>query len=297
MTDKKKTLIVISGPTAIGKTNFAIDIAGHFNSEIVSSDSRQLFKELTIGTAKPSAKQLAAVKHHFISSHSINTVMNAGLYEKECLIVLDELFKKHDVVIMTGGTGLYMDVIINGIDSLPPANQNIRVKLNDELKLYGLDYLATRLKEKDVQTFNRIDINNPVRVMRALEVFEITGKPYSSFLEQKKIVRSFNVKMYCLHDDREKLYQKINLRVDEMLAEGLEHEVKTLLSYRNHNALQTVGYKEFFEFFDGKYTIEQTIELIKKNTRNYAKRQLTWFRRYKDMKWITPTDFAAVIGG
>lgn len=292
---KKNILIVIAGPTAVGKTDFSIRLAKHFNTEIISADSRQVFKEMTIGTAKPSQQQLKEVKHHFINSHSITQTMNAGIYEKECLPVIDALFEKHNVVILTGGTGLYMDVIINGIDNLPPADAEVRKRLEEELANTSLELVAERLKNIDGLTFSKIDIKNPKRLLRALEVFEITGKPYSQFLEKKKPHRNFTPILFCLNKEREELYSQINLRVDKMIEDGLEQEVRSLIAFRNHNALQTVGYKEFFDFFDEKLSIEQTVELIKKNTRNYAKRQLTWFRRYEEMNWIEGDEFEKVI--
>ena len=221
--------------------------------------------------------------------------MNAGVYETECLPMIDLLFQKHEVVILTGGTGLYMDVIINGIDNLPPADADVRKKLEEELIADGLEFLSARLKNLDEITYNKIDIKNPKRVLRALEVFEITGKPYSDFLQKKNPNRNFTSVLFCLNTDRGKLYNQINFRVDGMIKEGLEEEVRALIPFRNHNGLQTVGYKELFEFFDGKNSREETIELIKKNTRNYAKRQLTWFRRYSTMNWITVDDFKKVI--
>lgn len=290
-----KYLVVIAGPTAVGKTAVAIEVASYFNSDIVSADSRQMFKEMSIGTAKPSPEQLSAVKHHFINSHNIIQPMNMGLYESEVISLLASLFEKNNYVVLAGGTGLYIDAVLYGVDDLPQADAALREERALQLKEKGVDYFAALLKTVDETTYHAIDIKNPRRVLRALEVFELTGKPYSTFLNKNKTKRNFIPLLFCLNKKREVLYSDIDKRVDVMISEGLEQEVKSLLPYRNHNALQTVGYKEFFDFFDGKQSYKETVALIKKNTRNYAKRQLTWFRRYENMRWIESNSSAAKV--
>ncbi len=289
----KKYLIVIAGPTAVGKTAVAIKVAKYFNTEIVSADSRQMFKEMSIGTAKPSAEELNSIKHHFINSHNISHPMNMGIYGSEVLPVIDSVFERNNFAVLTGGTGLYIDAVLYGIDDLPQANATLRAERSEELKEKGVEYFAAQLKVIDETTYKTIDIKNPRRVLRALEVFELTGKPYSSFLNKTNSERTFTPLLFCLDKKREVLYDDINKRVDCMIREGLEEEVKSLIPYRNHNALQTVGYKEFFDFFDGRQSREETIEIIKKNTRNYAKRQLTWFRRYENMNWVLSNELSA----
>jgi len=291
-----KYLIVIAGPTAVGKTAVAIEVANYFNTDIVSADSRQMFKEMNIGTAKPSFEQLRAVKHHFINSHHIIQPMNMGLYEIEALPLLASLFEKNNYLVLAGGTGLYIDAVLYGVDDLPQADAALREERVLQLKEKGIEYFASILKTVDETTYSAIDIKNPRRVLRALEVFELTGQPYSTFLNKNKTKRNFIPLLFCLDKKREVLYSDIDKRVDSMILEGLEEEVKSLIPYRQHNGLQTVGYKEFFDFFDGQQSYEETIALIKKNTRNYAKRQLTWFRRYEDMHWIeSNTSTAEVI--
>lgn len=291
----KKHLIVITGSTAVGKTGVAIEVAKYFKTEIVSVDSRQMFKEMSIGTAKPSVEQLNSVKHHFINSHSVMETVNVGTYEHEAIAIISKLFLKHNLVVLTGGTGLYIDAVLYGIDDLPQSDPSLRAERSRELKEKGIEYFSAQLKVLDQATYNTIDIKNPRRVLRALEVFELTGKPYSSFLNKNNAERSFTPLLFCLDKKREVLYRDINQRVDNMITEGLEEEVKLLIPYRNNNALQTVGYKEFFDFFEHRQSLEETIELIKKNTRNYAKRQLTWFRRYENMQWVESNDSAVEV--
>lgn len=283
----ENTLIIIGGPTASGKTSLAIEVAKYFNTEIVSADSRQLFREMNIGTAKPSQQQLAEVKHHFINSHSIHDEMNTGIYETQCIFLLENLFKKNKTIVMVGGTGLYINAVVNGIDNLPEANTEIRNQLQQQLKLNGIEPLQNKLKEIDISTYLKIDLQNPNRLMRALEVFMITGKPYSSFLKNKKTERNFDVKMFGIERSRERLYEVINKRVDDMIQNGLLKEAEQLYPFKNLNALQTVGYTELFDVIENKMTLEVALEKIKQHTRNYAKRQVTWFKKAESIKWVT----------
>lgn len=283
----ENTLIIIGGPTASGKTSLAIEVAKYFNTEIVSADSRQLFREMNIGTAKPSQQQLAEVKHHFINSHSIHDEMNTGIYETQCISLLENLFKKNKTIVMVGGTGLYINAVVNGIDNLPEANTEIRNQLQQQLKLNGIEPLQNKLKEIDISTYLKIDLQNPNRLMRALEVFMITGKPYSSFLKNKKTERNFDVKMFGIERSRERLYEVINKRVDDMIQNGLLKEAEQLYPFKNLNALQTVGYMELFDVIENKMTLEVAVEKIKQHTRNYAKRQVTWFKKAESIKWVT----------
>ncbi|GAA4921814.1 tRNA (adenosine(37)-N6)-dimethylallyltransferase MiaA [Mucilaginibacter defluvii] len=281
-----KTLIVVAGPTAVGKTAAAIQLARHYNTVVVSADSRQFFREMTIGTAKPDADELAAVKHYFINSHSVTNDFNVGDYEKQALQLLDELFKIHDVVILAGGSGLYIKAVCEGFDELPVADPSVREKLNQELAEHGINHLQEKLKTADPDYYNEVDLSNPQRVIRALEVFETTGKPFSSYRTTNINKRPFNIIKIVLDMPREQLYERINRRVDVMVEQGLVEEVRSLLPYRHLNALNTVGYSELFDYVDGKTDLQTAIDLIKQNTRRFAKRQLTWFRRDKDVNWV-----------
>ncbi|MCD8741721.1 tRNA (adenosine(37)-N6)-dimethylallyltransferase MiaA [Mucilaginibacter roseus] len=285
-----KKLIVIAGPTAVGKTAAAIQLALHYNTVVVSADSRQFFREMTIGTAKPDADELATVKHYFINSHSINDDFNVGDYEKQALQLLNELFKVHDVVILAGGSGLYIKAVCEGFDELPTATPGIREKLNQELDEHGITYLQEKLKTADSDYYNEVDLSNPQRVIRALEVFESTGKPFSSYRTANTNKRPFNIVKAVLDMPREQLYERINRRVDIMVEQGLVEEVRSLLPYLHLNALNTVGYSELFDYLDGKTDLQTAIEMIKQNTRRFAKRQLTWFRRDKDVNWVDATN-------
>ncbi|NNJ56374.1 MAG: tRNA (adenosine(37)-N6)-dimethylallyltransferase MiaA [Bacteroidia bacterium] len=269
----KGTLIVIAGPTAVGKTSFAIQVAQHFNTEIISCDSRQLFKELNIGVARPSEDELQTVKHHFIASHSIFEEYNAGNYETEVNSLLEKLFLKHKVVVMTGGTGLYIKAAIEGLDPLPPKNKALREELNALLNASGIEALQQKANSLNL-VITKENASNPQRLIRAIEI--AMQEPSTTL--QNKVSRNYNTFCFYLDRDREELYRRINTRVDSMLEEGLEEEARTLHAHKDLNALQTVGYKEFFEYFDGNWSKEKCIEKIKQNTRNYAKRQLTWFR-------------------
>ncbi|GGB10777.1 tRNA (adenosine(37)-N6)-dimethylallyltransferase MiaA [Mucilaginibacter rubeus] len=286
MTQGNKTLIVVAGPTAVGKTAAAIKLAQHFNTVVVSADSRQFFREMSIGTAKPDESELAAAKHYFINSHSISESFSVGDFEKQGLALLDELFKVHDKVILAGGSGLYIKAICEGFDDLPVADISVREKLNQQLEREGITTLQKHLQQVDPDYYTQVDLNNPQRIIRALEVFETSGKPFSSYRNATVNKRPFNIIKLALDMPREKLYERINLRVDLMVKQGLIQEVKSLLPYRELNALNTVGYSELFDYFDGKTSLDEALLLIKQNTRRFAKRQLTWFRKDKDFVWF-----------
>lgn len=281
-----KYLISLIGPTAIGKTALSIKLANYFNSEIISADSRQFFKEMSIGTAAPSIEELAAAEHHFIHHKSIQENYNVGAFEKDALQTLNRLFKTHDVVIMVGGSGLYVDSVTNGLDHFPNVDANIRETLNANLESKGLPYLQKQLKDLDSVAYNTIAIDNPHRVIRALEICIGTGKPYSSFLAKKNIKRNFKTITIGLTADRETIYSRINQRVDIMMQNGLLDEVKKLLPFKDLNALNTVGYKELFNYLDDDWTLDFAVSEIKKNSRRFAKRQLTWFKKDKNTLWF-----------
>lgn len=292
---KNKTLIVIVGPTAIGKTALAITLAQHFSTEIISADSRQFFREMSIGTAKPHPDELAAAKHHFIDSHSINTFFSTGDFEKQALDVLSDIFIHHDTAIMAGGSGLYLDAVTKGLDELPDTDMQIRTELNALFEREGLEPIKTRLEEADPEYYAKVDQANPQRMIRGLEFFLSTGKKVSSFLTNSKKQRPFNIVKIGLNTERAQLYQRINDRVDLMLAQGLLEEVRSLEPYKDLNALKTVGYAELFDYLDGLITYEEAVEKIKQNTRRFAKRQLTWFRRDEQTKWFEPQTPAAEV--
>lgn len=291
----KKTLIVIAGPTAVGKTDTAIQLAQHYNTVILSADSRQFYREMSIGTAKPNVDELAAAKHYFIDSHSITEKFSVGDFEKEALTLLNGLFEIHEVVILVGGSGLYIKAVCEGFDELPSADAGIRHRLNQDFTEKGIVYLQDKLKAADPDYYNEVDIHNPQRLIRALEVFETTGKPFSSFRTASINKRPFNIIKFGLNLPREVLYQRINQRVDIMIEKGLVDEVRSLLPYRHLNALNTVGYSELFDYLDGKVDLDSAIELIKQNTRHFAKRQLTWFRKDKDFIWLEPGEVGEMI--
>jgi tRNA dimethylallyltransferase len=292
---KNKTLIVIAGPTAIGKTALAITLAQHFTTEIISADSRQFFKEMSIGTAKPHANELAAAKHHFIDSHSINTFFSTGDFEKQALGLLDEIFTRHDLAIMVGGSGLYLDAVTKGLDELPDTDMEIRSQLNKLFETEGLEPIKAQLEAADPEYYAKVDQANTQRLIRGLEFFLSTGKKVSSFLTNSRKQRAFNIIKIGLNMERPLLYERINHRVDVMLEEGLLEEVKSLKDYRELNALKTVGYAELFDYLDGTITYEVAVEKIKQNTRRFAKRQLTWFRRDTQIHWFSPDQPADVI--
>ncbi|MDB5120238.1 MAG: miaA [Sphingobacteriales bacterium] len=283
-----KTLVVIAGPTAVGKTALAIQVAKHYQTEILSGDSRQFYREMEIGTAKPSLSELQEVKHHFINSHSITENVTVGDYERDALLVLDTIFQKHDIAILVGGSGLFLKAICEGFDQFPDVMPGIREDLNQNLLDFGIVHLQNKLKGLDPAYYSEVDINNPQRVIRALEVSISSGKPYSSFRIQNQISRPFNILKICLNTSREQLYRQINYRVDQMMEVGLLSEVNALIEYQHFNALSTVGYTELFNYIKGNQTLNQSIDLIKQNTRRFAKRQLTWFRKEQDMVWFEP---------
>ena len=285
-----KKLIVIAGPTAVGKTAAAIKLAQQLKTEIVSADSRQFYREMSIGTAKPATEELKQAKHHFIDSHSITESFTVGDFEKEALQLLDKLFKTHDQVIMVGGSGLFIQAVTQGFDSLPAADPEIRERLNKELVDKGIKHLQNKLKEVDPEYYNQVDLNNPQRLTRALEVFEATGKSFSSYRNAVINTRPFESITIVLNLSREELYDRINRRVDLMVEQGLIEEAHSLLPFRHLNALNTVGYSELFDYFECKTDLETAIGMIKQNTRRFAKRQLTWFRKGKDMKWMAADD-------
>ena len=293
MGSSKKTLITIVGPTAVGKTSLSILIASYFNTEIISCDSRQFYKEMTIGTAVPEKEELAVVPHHFIQNRSVFEDYNVGAYERDALNVLDTLFKKHNTVVMVGGSGLYVKAVLEGLDDFPKIDPSIRLELKHVLETEGIIPLQDQLKKLDVTTYNTIDIENPQRVIRALEICIGTNLPYSSYTGKLKKKRKFNSIVIGLNGEREKIYERINRRVDLMVEKGLLDEAKKLYPNKELNALQTVGYKELFSFFEEKVTKDEAIQEIKKNTRRFAKRQLTWFNKDVSIYWFdfeTDTD-------
>ena len=286
MQPKRKTLLTIVGPTAIGKTRMAIALATHFGTEILSCDSRQFFKELRIGTAVPSAGELMAAPHHFIQHKSIFEPYSVGDFERDAIALLDKLFKKHDVVVMVGGSGLYAKAIIDGLDDFPEVDEVIRQELNEAYAQKGIGYLQELLKTLDEVQYNQMDVQNPQRLIRALEVCRASGKPYSSFLQRKEKQRDFTSVQIGLTADRTEVYERINKRVDMMLEEGLLIEAQDMMPYEHLNALKTVGYKEWFSFFEGECSFAAALEEIKMNTRRFAKRQFTWFQKDKRIKWF-----------
>jgi len=281
-----KTLIVIAGPTAIGKTAAAIQLAQQLDTVILSADSRQFYREMSIGTAKPNDQELATVKHYFIDSHSVTENFTVADFEKKALALLDELFKTKDTIIMVGGSGLYIKAMCEGFDDIPSAEPEIRERLNHEFSYYGIAYLQEKLNVADPGYYAQVDIKNPQRLIRALEVFESTGKPFSSYRVANANKRPFNIIKIGLDMRRDVLYQRINQRVDDMIVQGLVDEVKSLIPHRHLNALNTVGYSELFDFLDGDIDLSSAITSIKQNTRRFAKRQLTWFRKDKEIHWF-----------
>jgi len=284
------TLIVIAGPTASGKTAAAIQLAKYYKTVVISADSRQFYREMSIGTAKPTDDELAEVKHYFINSLSITENFTVGDFEKQCLSLLDELFQLHNIVILAGGSGLFIKAVTEGFDEFPDSDPGIREKLNKEFEDQGIVALQEKLKIADAEYYRQVDINNPHRIIRALEVFESTGIPFSSFRKSKTNIRPFQIVKLGLNLPREVLYNRINQRVDQMVQQGLVEEVRSLLPYRHLNALNTVGYSELFDYFDGKTDLRSAIELIKQNTRRFAKRQLTWFKKDTGIDWIVGVD-------
>ena len=288
--DPRPVLLVVAGPTAVGKTDLCVQLAQHLGTEIVSADSRQFFREMSIGTAKPTPAEMQGVPHHFIDSHSVADEYSAGRFAADALALLDELFRKYSLVVLTGGSGLYVQAVTDGLDELPGVLPEVRAQLQEELTAHGLPHLVAELAATDPVAYARIDPQNPQRVLRALEITRGTGRPFSSFHTQGTAAaddtRPFRVVKVALTREREALYQRINQRVENMLAEGLLDEVKRLLPYRHCPALQTVGYQEIFGFLDGDYDWAEAVRLLQRNTRRYAKRQLTWLRRDAAYEWV-----------
>jgi tRNA dimethylallyltransferase len=281
-----KYLISILGPTAIGKTKLAINLAENYDTEIVSADSRQFYKELNIGSAKPSNEDLNKVKHHLISNKSVKESYSIGDFEKDAINSISKIHEKSNLAILVGGSGLYVDVINYGLDKIPKSDEKIRDILNNEFKLKGLKHIQNQLKEKDLISFKNIDLNNHRRIIRALEVTISSGKPYSSYLKKKYTKRNFKIIEIGIKDERELIYKRINNRVDNMINEGLVKEVIDLNEYKDLNSLNTIGYKEIFNYLEGKSNLDYAINEIKKNTRRYAKRQMTWFNSNNNIIWF-----------
>ena len=290
----KKLLIAIVGPTAVGKTAVAIEVAQKFHTEIVSADSRQFYREMEIGTAKPTQEELNKVPHHFINNLSVHDEYNAGKYEKETLACLTSLFKTHDKLILAGGSGLFVNALCNGFDELPDGDTELRAKYEKVLKEEGIVVLQKEVEEKDPEYYSVVDKNNPRRLIRALEVIHQTGLPYSQFRKKKTVTRDFSIRKIGLQLDKEVLRECIDKRVDEMLTNGWLVECKKLYEYRELNALRTVGYTELFDFIAGKNDWNTTVQNIKTNTWHYAKRQLTWFKKDEETKWFSPKDMEGI---
>ncbi len=287
---KNNYLISIVGPTAIGKTKLSILLAKQFDTDIISADSRQFFNEMQIGTAAPSKVELSQAKHHFIHHKSIEDNYNVGAFEKEALALLDTLFSTKSIAIMVGGSGLYVDAVVHGLDYFPEVSPSIRISLNNDLETHGLIHLQEQLRQLDQTSYKTIALDNPHRVMRALEISLGTSKPYSSYLKDNKKIRPFKTISIGLTADRDKIYERINKRVDTMLEDGLLGEVKALKKHQHLNALNTVGYKELFKYLEGEWTLDFAVSEIKKNTRRFAKRQLTWFKRNESTLWFDSSD-------
>ncbi len=282
----QKELTIILGPTGVGKTDYSIDLALEYGSPIINCDSRQIYREMDIGTASPSAEQLERVRHYFIHTHSVTQYYTAGLYELEAMALLEELFKEHDRLVMVGGSGMYIDALCNGLDDFPPADLVLRDSLMERLANEGIEALRNELKILDRVSYDTIDIANPQRVVRALEVTLQTGRKFSDWKSSPKKVRPFTIRKLGINRDRAELYDRINRRVDIMMEQGLLKEVEGLVEYKNLPALKTVGYREIFDYLDGRHSLETAVELIKRNSRHYAKKQLTYWGRDKEIKWM-----------
>nr|WP_168196246.1 tRNA (adenosine(37)-N6)-dimethylallyltransferase MiaA [Echinicola soli] len=294
MIKNNKYLLVVAGPTAVGKTDLCIKLAKKFKTAIISSDSRQFYKETDIGTAKPSAAEMQDVPHYFVNNLSIHDDYDVRKFEKDALLVLNNLFEMHNVVIMTGGSGLYIDAVCNGFDEIPAIDPSIRKSLNQLYQEKGITALQEKLAELDSDYYKQVDVNNPQRLIRGCEVTMGTGKPFSSYRKKEKVRRPFQVIKVGLQRERQELYHRINLRMDQMIAAGLFEEAAGLYPQRYLNALQTVGYSEIFGYLDGEYDKEEAERLLKRNSRRYAKRQMTWFRRDEEIQWFSPDEYERV---
>ncbi len=283
--ENTKTLIIVVGPTAVGKTDYCVKLAKSLDTEIVSADSRQFYHELSIGTAKPTVEEMDGVIHHFVGSHSIQDYYTVGDYERDCLEVLAEIFSRKDVAILTGGSGMFIKIITDGIDEMPDAPLDLREKLAERLANEGLEKLVEELKILDPIFYQEVDRQNPQRVLRALEVCIATGRPFSDFRKKQKVQRPFEMIKIALERPREELYARIDARMDMMLANGLVQEAQQFIEFRDHYALKTVGYREVFDYLDGLYDYEEMVRLLKRNSRRYAKRQMTWFKNQDDFTW------------
>ncbi|NSW44880.1 MAG: tRNA (adenosine(37)-N6)-dimethylallyltransferase MiaA [Bacteroidales bacterium] len=292
---EKPLLVVLTGPTGAGKTDLAIELALYFKTCIIGADSRQFYKELKIGTAPPSNEQLLKVQHYFIQFLSIHEYYNVSKYEQEVNVLLQQLFQNQKIVFLVGGSGLYIDAVIKGIDDMPDVDLELRNSLNLQFEQYGIAWLRAQLQKLDFETYRKIDLSNKNRILRAVEVCLQTGKPYSSFLKRQEKTRPYKILKIAIDIPREQLYQRINQRVDKMIKMGLIDEAQKFFKFKDLVALKTVGYKELFNYFEGKISQQEAIELIKSNTRKYARKQLTWFRRDKDYHWIGPSNMNFMI--
>lgn len=295
MNTKKPTLIVVLGPTGVGKTNISLNLAEYYGCPIISSDSRQFYRELKIGTAAPTDDQLARVKHHFIGSHSIFDTYNAGQYEQDVLSLLDELFRQNDVVMLVGGSMMYIDAVCNGMDNIPNVDADTRLFWQNQYVENGLGFIQEELRRLDSKHYNEVDLLNPKRILHALEICSMTGKPYSDFRTGERKKRNFDILKIGLNRPRPELYDRINLRVEEMIEEGLLDEAKQFYDHKDLNTLNTVGYKEIYEYMDGNWTLDFAINMIKQDSRRYAKRQLTWFNRDAEINWFHPDEEKTVL--
>ncbi|WP_296623133.1 tRNA (adenosine(37)-N6)-dimethylallyltransferase MiaA [Marivirga sp.] len=296
MTKNSKTIVILAGPTAVGKTDLSIQLAKRFQTEIISADSRQFYKEMELGTAKPTVEEMEGIPHHFINTHNIQDDYNVGQFEKDALNLLDKLFHEHDILFVVGGSGLYVKALCEGIDDMPTIPPEIRRKLNTEFEQNGIKYIQNQVAECDPEYFEIVDQQNPQRLIRALELYRATGKNMSFYrAQEKQVERPFNIIKIGLERPREELYDRINLRMDQMISEGLFEEAEKLFPYKNLNALQTVGYSEIFGFLDGDYDREEAIRLLKRNSRRYAKRQITWFKRDSEFVWFSAENKYKVI--
>jgi tRNA dimethylallyltransferase len=291
----KNFLIVLLGPTGVGKTDISIDLAERLNCEIISADSRQFYREMTIGTAVPSDYQLSKIRHHFIKFLSVHDYYSTSLFEHDVIELLPELFNKNHFVLMSGGSAMYIDAVCKGMDDIPDTDPEVREKFISMFKKEGVEGLRTALKLVDPEHYAKVDLKNHKRIMRALEIFETTGRPYSSFLKRQIRKRNFGIIKIGIERERTDLYERIDSRVDQMIKSGLEDEAAELYRFRNLNALNSVGYRELFEFFDGKISHDKAIELIKRNSRRFAKRQLTWWGKDKDIRWFKPDQLNEII--